>query len=126
MIGFDSKLQLQDEGLDPDTGVHRFSTLSTLTFRYGFNGGELAIRVPVGTLTDFASIPWCLQWLCPKMGPWNRAAVLHDYLCGLEGCSRFLADAIFREAMCVLRVPVWRRVSMYYAVRFFAVVVGIK
>ena len=122
MRGFDGPLLLKDLGEHPTLKVQVFETLEDCVFKYGINaGGMLKVRVPAGTKTDFASVPRWLWWFFPPMGRWNRAALVHDYLCNLKGCSRFLADAIFREAMAVLEVPVWRRVSMYYAVRIYAV-----
>ncbi len=124
MRGFCGALILQDIGTH--YGVQMFATTEEVVFTYGINGDGLKVRIPVGTETDFASVPRCLWWICPPMGRWNRAALVHDYLCRLDGCSRFLADAIFREAMAVLGVPWWRRVSMYYAVRLYAVITGKK
>lgn len=83
------------------------------------SAGGLTITVPAGFVTDFTSIPRRLRWLFNPIGPWDRAAALHDYLYSLPGVSRFLADALFREAMYRLGVPLWRRVLMYYAVRVF-------
>ena len=74
--------------------------------------------VPQNFLTDLASTPWGFRWLLAK---WPQPAVLHDYLCGIEGFSRFLADAFFRDAMRAVGVPLWRRVIAYYYVRFYAV-----
>lgn len=90
-----------------------------LEFRLAVNGGSLWVCVPAGFITDFASVPRGLWNLFPPTGPWCEAAVLHDYLYGSRECSRFLADALFREAMAKLQVPLWRRVVMYYAVRLF-------
>ncbi len=104
-------------------GVPIFCTTREVVFRHG---AGRAVVVPVGTETDLASVPRWLQWLCPRLGPWDQAAVVHDYLCQKMGCSRFIADAIFREAMAALGVPLWRRVSMYYAVRLYAVLMRIK
>lgn len=89
-----------------------------LLFRLQINGDQgIRVRVPIGFETDLASTPRILWPVCPPDGPWSPAAILHDYLYGLPGCSRFLADALFREAMHKLGVPWWRRVVMYYAVR---------
>ena len=92
-----------------------------LLFSIGLNGGwnGITVRVPAGFETDLASVPRLLRWLFPPDGPWLSAAVLHDFLYGLEGCSRFLADALFREAMAGLKVTWKQRVIMYYAVRLF-------
>lgn len=80
--------------------------------------GGIDILVPVGFVTDFASVPRCLWSIFPPQDDYSRAAILHDYLYCIKVCSRFLADALFREAMRLLNVPRWKRVVMYYAVRF--------
>jgi len=88
------------------------------------------VIVPKGFETDLASIP---RWFAPfgftKLGRYDKAAVVHDWLYRSIAStskdpltytmSRFLADAIFREAMMTLGVETWRRVLMYYAVRLF-------
>lgn len=38
------------------------------------------IRIPVGFVTDGASIPRCLWSIYPPWGRYSRAAVCHDYL----------------------------------------------
>ena len=105
--------------------------------------------VPVGFVTDFASVPrltspiftlmailfiligWtvlgvglliiisALSWFRPY-GKHNKAAVLHDYLYQMKLVSRKQADDIFKETMRELKVAPWRRFFMYWAVRFFA------
>ena len=91
-----------------------------LRYQAALNGaGGIGIHVPRGFVTDFASVPRFLWPIFPPAGPWAEAAVIHDYLYSLPNCSRFLADAIFRECMYQLGVPLWRRVSAYYAVRLF-------
>jgi len=80
---------------------------------------SLCVTVPAGFVTDFASVPWPFWWIVPPTGRWCRAAVLHDFLCQHPKVSRFFADAMFRECMYRLDVPLWRRVLMYYAVRTY-------
>lgn len=85
---------------------------------YSTLAGGLTVAVPKGFITDFASVPRLLWSVFPPMGRYSRAAVIHDWLySNSKTCSRFLADAIFRDAMKDLGVPMWRRVVMYYAVR---------
>ena len=120
MAGFNEPLMLKAAGRR--RGRQCFETLAEL--EYTDLSGDICIRVPKGTITDFASVPWGLRWLVPQMGRYNPATVLHDHLCRRKDCKRFIADAIFREAMAVLEVPVWRRVSMYYAARVYAVLTG--
>ena len=80
--------------------------------------------VPVREGTDFASVPRVFVWLIPRYGRYTKAAILHDYLCGVEvpagRISRIDADGIFRQAMRELGVPFLRRWIMWAAVRLGA------
>ena len=88
-----------------------------------FDGGELRVHVPKKFITNLASTPWFVWWIFPPSGPWNACAIAHDFLCTL-GISRFLADAMLRHFMKRRRVPMWRRVVVYYAVRFASLLTG--
>jgi len=90
-----------------------------LVIKLGVNGEGLRLTVPKGFVTDLASVPFLLWMIFPPHGPWAPAAVAHDYLYSrfCEGCSRFLADAIFRDLMHTLRVWIPARIPIYYAVR---------
>lgn len=82
--------------------------------------GHIRITVPEGFETDLASVPRVLWPLMAASGPHQRAAIVHDFLYqSVTDVSRFLADALFRDLMSALGVPLWRRVSAYYAVRAF-------
>lgn len=76
-----------------------------------------AIWVPKGFRCDVASIPRAAWLLAPSWGPWNRAAVIHDWLYTVQPCSRLQADRIFREALAACGVSSWRSVVMFNAVR---------
>lgn len=127
---FDSPLAIIDVGTNQH-GRQEYRLTEPLTFGglggFSENGGRYGLRVhvPVGFQTDFASVPRFLWWLFPPQGRGSRAAVVHDYLCVSQACSRFMADAIFREGMRELGVPWWRRVSMYYAVRGYSICRGV-
>ena len=77
------------------------------------------IRVPVGTVTDLASVPRLLWAIFPPNGQYAKAAIVHDYLYSNAIGDKSWADNVFREAMGVLKVPKWRRITMYWAVRLF-------
>ncbi len=47
--------------------------------------GESVILVPVGFVTDFASVPWGVRNLFPPMGLHARPAIIHDLLYRIEG-----------------------------------------
>lgn len=86
---------------------------------------ESYIIIPVGFITDFASIPRIFWSILPPFGQYAQAATIHDYLFegGLihhgelsAGCTYQEANDIFNEAMKVLKVPKWKRIIMYSAV----------
>jgi Protein of unknown function (DUF1353) len=81
--------------------------------------GGVVVRVPVGTITDLASVPRILWSIFPPHDIYAKAAIIHDYLYDKAIGSKAFADDVFNEAMAVLGVPTWRRVSMYWAVRLF-------
>ena len=94
-----------------------------LEYHVGNKDSDEIIRVPKGTLTDFASVPRGLWNIFPPDGEYTSAAVVHDFIYGLRGklpsktYTREEADKIFAEAMQVLGVPFWKRYTMFYAVR---------
>ena len=90
---------------------------------FGYEIGEVGsgeiINVPIGTYTDFASIPRPLWAVFPRWGKYGNAAVIHDWMYWSQSRSRKEADDIFLEGMEVLEVPNWKRNTIYYAVRLF-------
>jgi hypothetical protein len=79
---------------------------------------ERIIRIPIGFITDFASIPRIFWTLLPPTGRYGKAAVVHDYLYRTIGaCSRKLADQTLLEAMLALRTPWLTREIIYEGVR---------
>lgn len=82
--------------------------------------------IPAGYITDFASVPRLLWWFTPRSGPWNKAAIVHDWLItnGLLGeidITSPQVDAEFREALKVSGVRFIRRWIMWTGVRWAAV-----
>jgi len=75
------------------------------------------ICAPKGFKTDFASVPRIFWRIFPPWGVYSPAAVIHDYLYRYGSVSRKAADDIFLEIMTTLKVPYWKRYSMYWAVR---------
>jgi hypothetical protein len=70
--GFHSPLQVEAVG-----GLN-WRLLCDLTWE-GTQGDKITKRK--GTYTDFASTPSLLQSIFPSIGPWVKAAVIHDELC---------------------------------------------
>jgi hypothetical protein len=97
----------------------RFQLLTPVIYHVGSEGSSEIINVPIGTITDFASIPRLVQVLIPKdIG--RRAAIVHDYLyqeLGLGIYSRSDCDRIFLEALGVLNVNWITRSTLYTGVR---------
>jgi hypothetical protein len=90
---------------------------------FGYDIGEEdsgnSVEVPVGFMTDFASIPRPLWAILPRWGKYGNAAVIHDYCYWEQARTRREADDIFLEAMVVLGVSACKRRLMYWSVRLF-------
>lgn len=78
------------------------------------------VMVPEGYATNFASIPRFFWRILPPDGPYRKAAIVHDAMYDAGYPSRWLADAIFCEAMAELGVVAWKRMLMWVFVRLFA------
>lgn len=97
-----------------------YKVIDKFSYELGGKGSGIFIDIPTGFYTDFASVPCCLWSIFPPDGQHGKAAVIHDYMYRRR-CkfSRILADAIFLDAMRSLKVPFWKRYTMYLAVRLF-------
>lgn len=76
-----------------------------------------AIRVPVGFVTDFASIPRVLWSVLPPDGQYAYAAVVHDYLYWEQYLSREKSDDILKFLMADFKVPSEQAWAVYNGVR---------
>ena len=88
-------------------------------FSYSVGNNKVIIEVPIGFITDGASIPK-IAWSIigsPMTGKYIYAAVLHDYCYFIKTFSRKKSDQIFLEAMEILGVSKLKRKIIYYAVR---------
>lgn len=84
------------------------------------DASDIAIRVPAGFTTDYASVPRMFWRLFLPTGEYRFAAVIHDYLYSRQAkMPKVVADAIFYDAMRSLGVSVWRRIIVYGAVVLF-------
>lgn len=77
------------------------------------------ITVPAMFVTDGASIPRFFWWLFLPMGKHFAAAIIHDWLYYTGARSKFVADAIFCEAIKALGCSKFRQYAMFYCVLFF-------
>ena len=87
-----------------------------LTYRIGISQDSLT--VPVGFVTDLASIPPALQSFIQQNGPHLLPAVVHDYLYWKQTCTRDQSDQILLLAMIEHAVPEAQRFAIYQAVHF--------
>lgn len=85
----------------------------------GAEGSSDRISVPLGFMTDFASVPRPFWSILPQWGKYGNAAVIHDFLYWEQRRTRKEADDIFLEAMGVLGVSKLTAGVMYWAVRLF-------
>lgn len=89
---------------------------------FGYKSDALdgqVVVVPMGYVTDFASVPRAplIYWLCGNTS--TEASVIHDYLYDKKYVTRATADAVLREASIVSGVPRWRAWLMWAGVRCF-------
>lgn len=106
---FRTPLRFQDDGGFPYTLTDPLIYDSAIANR--------TILVPAGFQTDLASIPRGLWNVLPKSGPYDKAAVIHDFLYRYNGCTRAQADGILGEAMQASGVSGWQRWTILLAVR---------
>lgn len=85
----------------------------------GQGGDFQAVEVPVGFVTDLASIPRIFWSELRPDGDYAHAAVIHDYLYWTQTLPRDRADEIFRFEMQDLRVQNRTIAAIYRAVRVF-------
>ena len=86
-----------------------------LVYRIGVS--QDSITVPVGFVTDFASIPQALQAIIRANGPYILPAVVHDYLYWTQACTREQADRIMLLGMIENQVREVHRIAIHDAVR---------
>jgi len=92
---------------------------SDFGYDVGEEGSKETINVPIGFMTDFASVPRFLWGVIPRWGKYGNAAVVHDFAYWEQNYSRKRSDEIFLEGMVVLGVSKLLRRTIYYAVRTF-------
>jgi hypothetical protein len=97
-------------------GSHRYWSLDE---ELVWDDGTTRIVMPVGFVTDFASIPR-LFWSISS--PWDdhmKAAICHDYTYTQAIMSRKECDDLFYRQMKQLGVSLIRRLSVYWSTRLF-------
>jgi len=95
------------------------------TYRVGSSENKFGVVVPQGFETDLASVPRLFHKIFPPDGKYAKAAVLHDWLYRTGLVDRWMADAIFYDAMRNRNLPEGHRVgwwtaqAVYWSVRAF-------
>ena len=105
--------------VSPMADGKRWIIRSDFGYDIGEEGSDESINVPVGFITDFASIPRILWGVIPRWGRYGNAAVVHDYCYWSQTYTRKRSDEIFMEGMTVLQVSSLLRHIIYFAVRIF-------
>ncbi len=99
-------------------GGKRIKTLDVIPF---ITPALVCDEVPAGFVSDLASVPRFFRRLFPKMDSHYRAAIIHDYLCEYPTITtKADADEMFLRAMTRDKVPYWKRMAMYWAVRAYS------
>ena len=111
VLGFPSAAVPQVDFAD---GVY-WMLQAPLTYRPG--NAQAFVVVPTGFVHDFASVPGLATPFVPAHGPYNRAAIVHDFLYWAHPCSRLQADNLFLISMIEAGVSPVRRWGIYAAVR---------
>lgn len=99
--------------------------LSPVTYEAIPGKADGTVLVPIGFSTDGASVPRLLWAIFPPMGPYLRAAIVHDYLYTRLKAgnphpvarSRWAADRELRRAMAACGVGFLTRWIFWVAVR---------
>ena len=111
-MGFLSELYLKD------LGNGSFSLTSSL--RYESKCVENRIVIQSGFVTDMATVPWFGRIFVPKIGPYNKAIVLHDWVINNMGWKQ--STEILCESLDSLKVKRWRKFLICFFVEFYRIV----
>ena len=111
-----SQQRMDPVDFKPFVDGHNWIVREALTYRIGVS--QDSVTVPVGFVTDMASIPPALQSFIQQNGPYLLPAVVHDYLYWKQTCTRDQSDQILLLAMIEHDVPETQRFAIYQAVHF--------
>lgn len=84
-----------------------------------YSSEVVSVSIPANFRLDWASVPRFLWFAIPPIGPWARAAAIHDELYRSGKTTKRIADAIFLSVMRQDGVDIVRRHLIYYAVYYF-------
>lgn len=104
------------------------------TYYVDFETKKLRVEIPLGFLTDGASVPKIFWNIIPPWGRYGQAAIVHDWLCEnlyfldennqKVPITRKRCDEILYEAMKVLGVPPSTAKMIYGAVSAYRMTIG--
>ena len=109
-------------------GADFYYTTEPFTYHIDTYPSIKTVTVPVGFLTDGASIPRIFWFWTSPIGRHAQAAILHDYLCeylsiDVDGeatpITRQEADRIFKESLLALGVSTPKATLMHLGVSLF-------
>lgn len=89
------------------------------SYEIGNLGSGDKIVIPVGFITDLASVPRIFWSIYPPFGRYLSPSILHDFLYWEQCFNRKRSDEIFLEGMKVLKVGKFDRNIIYNAVKLF-------
>lgn len=101
--------------------VDEFAGTWSLTQPLSFDSKVLGgrVTVPVGFVTDFASVPRVPVVYLAEGGRGDKAAVIHDWLYTTQAVDRATADAVLREALVACGYGTGTAGAFWLAVRAF-------
>ena len=100
-------------------GKNLWKNLEAFEYHIGSYPSDEIINVPVGFVTNFASIPRIFWSIISPIDTHGKAAVIHDYCYTYAPYNREKCDLIFYEALIVLKVEPWKIWFMYNFIRMF-------
>lgn len=98
-------------------GKNRWRVKEAFEYHVGTYPSNEIINVPIGFVTDFASVPRIFWSIISPVDEHGKAAVVHDYCYSTGIYDKKRTDEIFLEAMKVLGVNKVKRNVMYLCVR---------
>lgn len=100
---------------------HKYRVIRAIRYDCEINGKKYHICVPVGFITDLASVPKFLWRIFPPNGTYAIPAIIHDYCTSTHLYPFAECDSIFYHAMKWLKPFTARRtrIIFYYAVRIW-------
>ena len=107
-------------------GKNLWKLVDGFEYHVGEYPSKEIIKIPPGTITNFASVPRIFWPIISPIDNHAKAAVIHDYCYYIQYDKKKECDDLFLEGMTVLGVKKWKRYCMYWSVRLFAWIPWLK